>query len=326
MSGSSTIRDYYDTNASVLHSLWGGHLHHGLWRSGDSGLNKAEAGRHVVTWLARIARLPLKARILDVGCGTGGTCIELCRSRPEVTCVGVNISARQIEIAKADAIAAGVSERCRFICLDACNLSEVCGAPSSPDFALGSFDSTWMLESLSQIASKSSVLESAARLTRQHGTLVVMDWLQGEAQSLPLPTRAHLVSTIEKGLCLSLDNEASLRNAVQKAGFYSIAGTTGAPGDIAIGSDDSCALSESAMPTSLSPGTLAENLPYWEDLSASVQRTWEFSWAELAKPAFWILALRQIPSLHAGLAVKRALQEGFVSGAFRVGVLVTRRL
>jgi ubiquinone/menaquinone biosynthesis C-methylase UbiE len=65
------------------------------------------------------------ARVLDVGCGTGGWLIELARTLP--TCkvlVGVDVSRTFVEYARAQAEAAGVSDRVEFHVADALRMLE----------------------------------------------------------------------------------------------------------------------------------------------------------------------------------------------------------
>ena len=302
--GPLLIRNYYDTNASSLNEIWAGHLHHGLWRPGQEHFTKAQAGAALVDLLAEVAGLPSDARILDLGCGSGGTCIQLCLRSPGVTCVGVNFSGQQIELARTAAVAAGVSDRALFLCADACTLPiDVAEGAGHPRLVPHSFDSVWMLESLSQMDDRAVVLGTAARLLKPGGSIVVSDWMRGTARSLSPNESAGLISTLERSLGLVMEDEAGLRALLNEAGFN--AGT--------VTSDTT----RSADP----PPTL----PYWEDITPFCLRTWAWAWGDLLKPAFWWLAIRQLPSILTGIKVKSAMDRGLETGAFRVGVLVAAR-
>lgn len=69
-------------------------------------------------------------RVLDVGCGTGGWLIEVAKSYPTISrLVGVDVSKRMLDFARAQAEAKGVSERIEFRVMDALRMLEF-----PPDF------------------------------------------------------------------------------------------------------------------------------------------------------------------------------------------------
>lgn len=53
-------------------------------------------------------------RVLDFGCGSGGSAIALAMVYPELYCVGTDIDGDQIEVAKRRAKLYGVEDRCEF--------------------------------------------------------------------------------------------------------------------------------------------------------------------------------------------------------------------
>lgn len=86
--------------------------------------------------LAAIGRLfgvntvyPAKARVLELGCGTGINLLSMAQLFPEARFIGVDLSQSQIEIAQQAAKAAGL-ENVQFLHVDLCELEE----------GLGSFD------------------------------------------------------------------------------------------------------------------------------------------------------------------------------------------
>lgn len=64
-------------------------------------------------------------RVLDVGCGTGGWLIEAAKTYPTMSVlVGVDVSQRFVEYARAQAEAQGVSDRVQFCTMDALRMLE----------------------------------------------------------------------------------------------------------------------------------------------------------------------------------------------------------
>ena len=112
---------------------------------------------------------------------------------------------------------------------------------------------------------------------------------------------ARIVAVLERSLGLILEDEAGLRGLLCRAGFN--AGVTaGASGG----------------------APAAFELPFWEDITQHCKQTWAWAWGDLLRPAFWRLALRQLSTARAGLAIKDAIDRGLATGALRVGVLVAR--
>src|SRR3954468_14084158 len=89
------IRDHYDRLSPFYARFWGEHIHHGLWQDGES---PAEAQQKLVEELAQRAGIPHATRVLDVGCGMGGSAFWLAR---ELGCsvFGITLSPVQVAIA-----------------------------------------------------------------------------------------------------------------------------------------------------------------------------------------------------------------------------------
>ena len=75
------------------------------------------------------------ARIADIGCGAGWSSIALARAYPSANVLGVDIDEPSIQAAKANAEAAGVADRARFVVGAGQTLSE-----------LGLFDAAFAFE------------------------------------------------------------------------------------------------------------------------------------------------------------------------------------
>src|SRR5712691_8100024 len=68
-------------------------------------------------------------RVLDVGCGTGGWLIEMAKTYPNISqLVGVDISSKMLDSARAQAVAQQVDNRVEFHHMDALRMLEFPGS------------------------------------------------------------------------------------------------------------------------------------------------------------------------------------------------------
>src|SRR5580704_4746532 len=84
----ASIRQHYDVATPFYRLLWGPHIHHGLWESDES---PPVAQHRLIDRLATAAGLRAGDRVVDVGCGMGGSTIELA-ARYGCSVTGVTLS------------------------------------------------------------------------------------------------------------------------------------------------------------------------------------------------------------------------------------------
>lgn len=206
------IQAHYDDCSPHYQQLWGEHVHHGLWRPGQEGLSKEEAQVRLVEELYARARLPAGGRVLDVGCGVGGTSNWLAARGHDVT--GVSLSPVQVEMAKRNMAGHGVSVR--FLAMDA----EALSFPGED----GTFDAVWCSESCSHYPHKERFFAHVRRLLKPGGKLVMVDWFAADV--LGSAAWTGVIARIEKGMLLPpIGTVTGYANMHVRAGLRPIAST-----------------------------------------------------------------------------------------------------
>jgi cyclopropane fatty-acyl-phospholipid synthase-like methyltransferase len=108
------IIEHYDVASPYYYSLWGEHLHHGYWVRGDE--SKETAQIQLIEHLAQLANIKTGSRILDIGCGFGGSSLYLTK-KYDASTTGITISPVQVEMAKEAAAKANLDVS--FLLMDA---------------------------------------------------------------------------------------------------------------------------------------------------------------------------------------------------------------
>ncbi len=197
-----SIRQHYDLATPFYRLLWGRHIHHGLWEDQDA--TPAQAQRRLIDRLAAAARIAPGQRVLDVGCGMGGSSIELARRfRCQVT--GLTLSPLQRFWATVSAGLQGVGDRVRFRCADA----ETVRLPER------SFDVVWNVECSEHLFDKPAFFQRLGGWLKPGGRLALCAWLAGEE-----PLAEPLVRLVCEGfLCPSLGTAADYLGWMDAAGL-----------------------------------------------------------------------------------------------------------
>jgi tocopherol O-methyltransferase len=181
------VRDFYDRVSPYSQDLWGVHLHHGYWISGEE--TKESAQIQLVEHLAHLAGLRRGSKILDVGCGSGASSIYLAKNH-DADATGITISSIQVEMARKAAAIEGVNAK--FILMDAEEMKfEEC------------FDVVWSIESISHYPHKEKFFASATQYLKSGGTLAIIDWFKKE--HLAKREYKKFIQPIEKGMLVELD-------------------------------------------------------------------------------------------------------------------------
>ncbi|CAG8952744.1 hypothetical protein HYFRA_00008988 [Hymenoscyphus fraxineus] len=286
------IRHHYELASDYYYSLWGEHIHHGYFLTPQDTKEKAQL--QLISLLLERSALAKGAKILDVGCGIGGTSRYLAK---EWGChvTGVTISGRQVELAKKLTLEAGGVESekgdevwklgdgsVRFIELDAEKMGEYFVTAPNEEV----FDGVWISEAMSHLPNKELFFQNSEKLLNSGGKLVVADWFKDEG--LSEKQFKDDISPIEDGMLLPpLCTQADYVRHAESAGLKVFA--------------EPC------------------------DISKQVSKTWDISWTLIQNPALWAFAVAQGRDGLAFMQAFRAMRRGFANGTFRYAVMAFQK-
>jgi ubiquinone/menaquinone biosynthesis C-methylase UbiE len=169
------IRRFAEDPDGEIATAFARHVHWGYYDAGDTGpddtlagyLQAAEAMTREVCALAGVGA---GQRVLDVGCGFGGTIAHLDDAVDGVALVGLNIDGRQLEQA-ARTVRPRPGNSVAFVQGDATALP----------FPDDSFDTVLAIECAFHFPSRKRFLAEVRRVLRPGGRAVVSDFLRGDA-------------------------------------------------------------------------------------------------------------------------------------------------
>ncbi|MGH3772738.1 MAG: methyltransferase domain-containing protein [Pseudonocardiaceae bacterium] len=163
------IVSYYDETWLDYRLLWLNPdnlaVHFGYTDASTRGHTDALTNMNRV--LADRVRIQPGERVLDAGCGVGGSSLWLATERGAHV-VGITLAARQAAMARRHAARRGLTDRVHF---------DVADFTATP-FPDASFDIVWAVESLCHAPRKTAFYQEAARLLRPGGRVVVADFIR----------------------------------------------------------------------------------------------------------------------------------------------------
>jgi tocopherol O-methyltransferase len=193
---------HYDDLDRFYREIWGEHLHHGLWTSGEE--TAAEAVLALAHLVAERAGARRGARICDVGCGYGGTARLLAEAYGAAV-TGLTISRAQYDYAvHVDPLAH--------------NPAYVLRDWLDNRLPAASFDAVIAIESTEHMADKARCVAEMGRVLRPGGRAVVCAWLAAERPT-PWQVRHLLEPICREGRLPGLGSESEYRALFEQAGL-----------------------------------------------------------------------------------------------------------
>ena len=161
-----------------LTAAFGRHVHWGYWpdpvAADGSVADFAAAAERLSRKVCDAAGLREGMRVLDAGCGLGGTLASLNERYGNLTLAGLNIDSRQLERARQQ-VEPRSTNRLSFVTADACRLP----------FADQSFDAVLAVECIFHFPGRRKFFNEARRVLRPGGVLALSDFIP-RAATFPL--------------------------------------------------------------------------------------------------------------------------------------------
>ena len=172
---SGTVASAYDswTQDKLLERLWGEHIHLGFYppnKNIDFKEAKVQFVHELVSW-SGLDKLPRGSRVLDVGCGIGGSS-RILANYYGFNVTGITISSAQVKRAKE---LTPYECKCNFKVMDALNLK----------FEDGVFDGVWSVEAGAHMNNKTKFADQMLRTLRPGGYLALADWNSRDLKKQP---------------------------------------------------------------------------------------------------------------------------------------------
>ncbi|HKY95534.1 MAG TPA: class I SAM-dependent methyltransferase, partial [Kiloniellales bacterium] len=167
------LRELKKGNAAVEQDF-GRHVHWGYWKNPREakrdGTDFAEAAENLSQVICQAARIADGLRVLDVGCGFGGTIAHINEQHRDMQLTGLNLDTRQLQRAQRQVVARP-SNRVAFVGGDACKLP----------FADASLDVVLAVECIHHFPNREAFFQDARRVLKPGGMVAMSEFIPARA-------------------------------------------------------------------------------------------------------------------------------------------------
>ena len=196
------VARHYDELDRFYLDVWGEHIHHGLWVTGNESADAAV--RQMVDLVAAEAGIRSDDSVCDIGAGYGAAARQIAMDYgAHVT--ALTISPAQHEYAHRHAPAGG-------------NLRYILGDWLQNDLPSEEFDAVYAIECASHMADPRRFVAEAARVLAPSGRLVVCAWVASERAS-PRNVRHLLEPICREGRLAHLSTAREYVELIEDAGL-----------------------------------------------------------------------------------------------------------
>lgn len=207
------IIEYYEKNEYDYRLLWdldrSMALHMGFWD--EKTKNFPHSLRRENEWLAERAKIIKTDRVLDAGCGVGGSSVYLAKN---IGCqvTGITLSERQKELATENAQKNHCEQLANFLVMDYTHTI----------FPSESFDVVWAIESVCHAQDKRDFVNEAFRLLKKGGRLILADGFMSEKDSFTNEEMEITKKWLNGWGVNELEKPSIFQNYCKEAGFSEV--------------------------------------------------------------------------------------------------------
>jgi cyclopropane fatty-acyl-phospholipid synthase-like methyltransferase len=202
------VADYYDQTEAQYKMWWKFNdskgLHYGIWTNETKSLSESILNTNRM--LIKMGEIKETDRVLDAGCGVGGTSIFFAKT---VGCrvTGITLSDKQTKNATAFAELQSVADKADFLVMDYTQTS----------FPDNSFDVIVAVESMQSAVYKSAMVKEAYRLLRPGGRLLLADTFN--ASNVSIDEQKHLKTMFNGWAISEAVSSEQFTTLAKEAGF-----------------------------------------------------------------------------------------------------------
>lgn len=206
------IIDYYD-QTEVHYRMWWNieeskGLHYGVWDENTKSISEAVINLNKL--LSELTDIKPHSRILDAGCGVGGSSFYLAETKNCLT-TGITLSQKQVETASKYANSKGLNDQCEFF---------KCSYTDTP-FEENSFDFSWAVESLGSAIKKDDFFIEMHRILKPGGKILIADTFK--SYSYPIEENKEMQNMLNPWAISDIPSKDELIELAKTHGFKLVA-------------------------------------------------------------------------------------------------------